>query len=160
MELDAFKRGDMAVTMYGWNQIINVVCLTLIVLMAVSCVSRQEKFIHATRQSANADSIRKAVAPLFDKYHYDDHSQHDTDVPLKAIPEEIKSLPLFTFLPKGEAFVLASWEGTNSNALLFYSGSGFGHWGMAVCKDENDRQLDNTHGYTYWKMGIYFYDGE
>jgi hypothetical protein len=159
MENKAFKRGKMAATMNLWNRTINVVFLALIALMSVSCDTRQEKFINATRQSANAELIRKAVVPLFNRYHYEDNIQHDTDFPTKAIPEEIKSLPLFTFLPRDEVFILASWESTNGDALLFYSGSGFGHWGIAVCKDENDRQLDNTHGYTYWKSGIYFYDG-
>jgi hypothetical protein len=127
--------------------------------MVVSCGSSQEKFMNTTRQSANADSIRKAVAPLFLKYHYDCHSQADTDVPTKAIPEEIKSLPLFTFLPKDEAPILASWASTNGNVLLFHTGGGFGHWGIAVCNDDNSHELDNTPSYTYWKKGIYFYDG-
>jgi hypothetical protein len=142
-----------------WNQIAYVICVTVIAAMAVSCSSRQEKFINATKQSGNADSIRKAVEPLFIKYHYNDSNQIGTDVPRKAIPEEITSLPLFTFLPKEEVPILAAWASTNGNVLLFYSGGGFGHWGIAVCKDKNDRRFDNTPSCTYWKEGIYFYDG-
>ena len=136
-----------------------IVCLTIIALIVVSCDSRQEKLINATKQSADADDIRKAVAPLFVKYHYDPNSQADTDVPIKDIPEEIKSLPLFTFLPKKDVFIDAAWVDTNNNVLMFASGGGFGHWGIAVCKDENDRELDGTRSYTYWKKGIYFYNG-
>ena len=138
---------------------VNGIYLSVIALMFVSCGSSQGKFMKRTKQNANADSIRKAVAPLFLKYRYDGNSQSASDVPISAIPEQISSLPLFTFLPKGEAPVLASWVSTNGNALLFYIGSGFGHWGIAVCKDENSHELDNTPSYSYWTNGIYFYDG-
>jgi hypothetical protein len=51
------------------------------------------------------------------------------------------------------------WADTNSNALLFVAGSGFGHWGIAVCRNDNGREFDKAPSYTYWMKGIHFYNG-
>ena len=112
-----------------------------------------------TKEHASADIIRKAALPLFAKHHYNPLSQDDTVVPFKEIPEEIKSLPVFSKIPQNNLFILTAWAGANHDALLFVAGSGFGHWGIAVCKNENDRQFDKTPSYTYWKKGVYFYNG-
>jgi hypothetical protein len=61
--------------------------------------------------------------------------------------------------PKGEVVIMTVWVGANRDALLFVTGSGFGHWGLLVCKDPKDRQFGKKSAYSYWQDGIYFYHG-
>jgi hypothetical protein len=80
-------------------------------------------------------------------------------VPFEEIPAEIKLLPLFSQIPQNQLYIVTVWADTNSNALLFVAGSGFGHWGIAVCRNDNGREFDKAPSYTYWMKGIHFYNG-
>ena len=145
--------------MNRFKQIIRFSWMMISVWMLSGCHSRQDTLFKATKEHASSDEIRKAALPLFSKYHYNSINQNDMVVPFKEIPKEIKSLPVFSKIPQNNLFILTAWAGTNDSALLFVAGSGFGHWGIAVCKDENDREFDKSPSYTYWKNGVYFYDG-
>ena len=135
-----------------------IIWLLIMPWMLSGCHSRQDALFEATKERASADDIRTAALPLFSKYHYSSDNQGMV-VPFNEIPESIKSLPVFSTIPKNNLFILTAWTGANDTALLFVAGSGFGHWGIAVCKNKNDRQFDKSPSYTYWKKGIYFYNG-
>jgi hypothetical protein len=140
-----------------YHQKILVFCFASMALILLGCDSPHQKSFKATKEYAHAEDIRKVVLPLFSKYHYEALSQEA--IPEKEIPEKIRSLPVFTTLPKDERFFLTAWGGTNNDALIIVVGGGFGHWGMVVCKDENDREFDKDSDYEYWEKGIYFYSG-
>ena len=103
----------------------------------------------------NSADIRKAVSPLFSKYKFP-HYLDGGVVPVDEIPNEIKSLPFFS----GDTnWIETGWVGTDGRGLIFVTGSGFGHWGIIVAKDEADPRINVGSGYgtTPWTNGIYFY---
>jgi hypothetical protein len=140
--------------------IVIVVFLISIILGVLGC-SRQRASFKDTEKNCHSADIRNVVLPLFSKYKYPSEENGTGNVmPFSEVPKEIKSLPVFSTLPAEERLVMTAWAGTNGNALMFVAGSGFGHWGLLVCKDPKDRQFDNMPAFSYWENGIYFYDGD
>jgi hypothetical protein len=76
------------------------ILLTITAWMLSGCHSSRDTLFKATKEHASVDNIRKAIFPLFSKYHYSPLSQGDMVVPFKEIPYEIRSLPLFSTIPK------------------------------------------------------------
>ena len=76
-----------------------------------------------------------------------------------ALPKELTSLPIFADEPKG---IVESYPLGNTNILSFVIGSGFGHWGVVVCRSEQEqKQLIGDDWFkprlTPWAEGVYFY---
>ena len=94
-----------------------------------------DAMMEASKKQTTAAAVSTAVLPLFSKYS-------ERSIPTKEIPKEILALPLFAGEPKN---IEVSPLVENSNILLFTTGSGFGHWGIAVCRHENDQQISEWH---------------
>jgi hypothetical protein len=112
--------------------------------------------IAKTKKAVRIADIRAAVMPLYVKYN-SPAAGHEM-IPYEEIPKVIFSLPFFV---SGEPtnYILA--YACETNALMFATGSGFGHWGIIVCKDANDKSVANGYGneVTLWGDGVYFYRG-
>jgi phosphatidylethanolamine-binding protein (PEBP) family uncharacterized protein len=109
-----------------------------------------QQMIEQTKQRYKASDIKTAVTPLFSKY------QQNGKISFSDLPKEITSLPLFVEDPKD----IQIWTTrSESDALVFATGGGFGHWGIVVCRLEKDRKVEETMGYrlTSWESGVYFF---
>ena len=107
-----------------------------------------------TKKNNSAD-IRKVVLPLFAKYKYPYDSGGQV-VPIDEIPNVIKSLPFYS----GDTnWIETWWAGTDDRGLMFVTGSGDGHWGIIVCRNESDPGIGvgSRYGTIPWTNGIYFY---
>ena len=87
--------------------------------------------IEETKKQAQPAIVKKAALPLF--------SLADTNLTSTNLPKEITSLPLFSGGPQH----IDCWRLT-TNALIFSTGGGFGHWGLIVCQGKP--QLEDTQG--------------
>jgi hypothetical protein len=111
-----------------------------------------------TKDKCNAMEIRSAVLPLFKKYQLHTNSLDPFNIPSDELPSVVRSLPLFSEHPEQ---IVAWFSGSKNDVLMIETGSGFGHWGIAVCEDTGDRHLLKYHQYiTPWAVGIYFYRGD
>jgi hypothetical protein len=136
-----------------------VLCLAIIVFV-VGCghSDTQLKILEMckeTTQKYNPADIRKSVLPLFVKYKHP-YENGGQVVPIDEIPNVIKSLPFYS----GDTnWIETSWVGTDGQGLMFVTGSGDGHWGIIVCKNESDLRIGvgSRYGTTPWTNGIYFY---
>ena len=102
-----------------------------------------------TKRQHKAADIKAAVLPIF--------SQGLSST--NPLPVQLKSLPIFCDNPTN---VVAGYPLGNTNILDFSIGSGFGQWGIVVCRYEQDeQQLTNDIWYkprlTPWEHGVYFY---
>jgi hypothetical protein len=133
-----------------------------LVVSLPGCSQPQDKLIKETLAQSDPAQVRAAVLPLFAKYHdKTDMNGYGQIIPDSDIPKEVKSLPLLqSLITNAPQYILDGWANTNRSALLFATGGGFGHWGIVVCLEENDREFDNVKSYKYWKDGIYIYEGE
>lgn len=77
--------------------------------------------IDKTKKEAQPAMVKKAALPLF--------SLADTNLTRTNLPKEITSLPLFS----GDPQDIECWHVT-TNALIFSTGGGFGHWGLVICQ--------------------------
>jgi hypothetical protein len=85
--------------------------------------------IDQTMKEAKPAMVKKAALPLF--------WLADTNFTSNNLPKEITSLPLFSGDPQN----IQCWHQT-TNALIFYTGGGFGHWGLVICQGKP--QLEDT----------------
>jgi hypothetical protein len=90
--------------------------------------------------------------PLIEKYG---HAKANTEIPASEIPEKLYSLPLFLGASRSEIMGFVS----SKDELMFMVGSGFGHWGIVVCKDETSQIAKgmDVHRIKLWGDGIFFY---
>lgn len=145
------------------KRMLSCICLIVISSLIFGCgpSSEDEEFrqmTDSTRNKYNPSDVRKVALPLFFEYKNHTNSVGDSIILLSDIPQEIKNLPLFSKNPN----IVSAWSSmTDSNLLVFETGSGFGHWGIAICRDQNDvHLLKFPRNYTTWGDGIYFYRGE
>ena len=89
------------------------------------------RMIEQTKKEAQPAIVKKAALPLF--------SLADTNLTSTNLPKEITSLPLFSGDPRD----IDCWHIT-TNALMFSTGGGFGHWGLIICQGKP--QLEDTQG--------------
>ena len=82
----------------------------------------------------------------------------DETIPTAEIPQIVSSLPMFKIAIPYDVHGFA----LDRNSLMFMAGGGFGHWGIIVCKDVNDRTIPRAYGkrVLLWADGVYFYRGE
>jgi len=108
------------------------------------------KMMAETKSQSSAAEIRAAALPLFSY-------GSSNAIPISALPREITSLPIFA--PEGASDMYVGRVRGDSNALMFITGSGFGHWGMVVCQTEDDRKVRADFGKRLipWEHGVYFY---
>ena len=102
-----------------------------------------------TKKQHSATDVRAAVLPLFSA------DRASTN----ALPKELTSLPIFSDDPKG---IVDSYPLGNTNVLSFVIGSGFGHWGIVVCRSEREQKQPTGDDWfkprlTPWAEGVYFY---
>lgn len=135
-----------------------IVCGVMLVLIASSYFQPHRASLKCTKEYYRSSDIRNAVMPLFSKYKYPTNGYYgETIIPINEVPKEIKLLPLFA---KDPEHINVWWPDKNDDAFLFATGGGLGHWGILVCKNEDDRQFDKEPGYTYWEKGVYLYYGD
>lgn len=107
-----------------------------------------------TMQTRNPQEIKAAAIAYF-------LSASNLNVDMhKNIPKEITSLPFFsddTNSIVADRFSLDR-EGS-TNALWFWEGSGFGHWGILICTNgEHLDKLKLIQGKVLpWKDGVFFW---
>jgi hypothetical protein len=108
-----------------------------------------EAMMEASKRQYSSSEVRTAVLPLFSTYY-------DRTIPNNQLPKEITSLALFAEDPK---YILSGPLGTNSDALIFMTGSGFGHWGIVIFRFEDDQRITEWHRKRLipWTNGIFFY---
>jgi len=138
-------------------------------VLVVGCgPSREELEFHAeiakTMKEYRISEIKAAAIPLFAKYKYTEYGYtngNDKLIPYDEIPKVISSLPFFV---SGEPtnYIIAS--ALDTNTIIFMTGSGFGHWGIIVCKDEQNKRVVKAakrdgDELTLWGNGVYFYRG-
>ena len=108
-----------------------------------------QKLRKATTTQFKASEIRAAALPLFSQ----------NGIFTNPAPTQISSLPIFSDAPTN---IDTGFPLGNTNILSFHIGSGFGHWGLVVClQDQDSQQLTNDPWFkprlTPWSDGIYFY---
>ena len=131
-----------------------VISLVILIINVLGCgPSPEEKAIRErierTKREHSATEIKTRVLPLFAHYI-------DKDIPLKEVPTIIKSLPIFE---EGPQEIEASFSDDRKSGILFIVGSGFGHWGILICKNEIDQSIKERFGRRLipWEKGVYFY---
>jgi hypothetical protein len=102
-----------------------------------------------TKKQHTASHIKAAVIPMFS----------EDRASTNRLPKDITLLPIFSDDPTNIVVVCPLG---NTNILSFVIGSGFGHWGIVVCRDEKDAQQlleDAWHRprLTSWADGVFFY---
>jgi hypothetical protein len=106
-----------------------------------------DRIFDGTKKQAHPAVVRQAALPLF--------SLADTNLTSGNLPKEITSLPLFA----GDPHYIQCWHRT-TNALIFATGGGFGHWGLVICN--GNPQPDDTNGLHAfirpWGDGIFFWE--
>ena len=140
-----------------WATYCHVAFGMVLLVMIEGCKpsSAENEFNQRVAQSKvqhTAVEIRGATIPLFNKFVYGDNQP----ILNNELPKEITTLPLF---PEGPESVSAYWLVSDSNALMFVAGGGFGHWGIVVSRVDGDRQVVKLLGYrvTPWTNGVFFY---
>jgi hypothetical protein len=131
-----------------------LIALPVAIMTTITGCQPQKKLIDETAAHYNPSDIRKLVAPLFPKYSYTGIG--GLVVSNSDMPKGIRALPLFSESPD---LIETFWATSNGDGLAFLNGSGFGHWGIVVCRKESSREFDGWPGYKYWGDGIYFYNG-
>jgi hypothetical protein len=127
-----------------------------IVMALFGCGPSEEesRFRHLEEQAKRQytpSEIRTAVEPLFVKYaFYTSNRWNPPEIASNDIPGEIRSLSLFSDHPE----TLSGWR-CSSDALMFQTGGGFGHWGVVVYSDTNHVVHDRR--YDRWGEGVYFF---
>jgi hypothetical protein len=102
-----------------------------------------------TRKDVRAADVRASVMPLFNKYG---RRARLTEIPCAEVPKPVYSLPLFL---SGSADDIEAYV-CDKDELMFMTGSGFGHWGILVCKDEMSEPVKDVR-YKTWGDGIFFF---
>jgi hypothetical protein len=120
------------------------------VLILISGCSKPRDFdqiFDSTKKQVQSAVVRQAALPLF--------SLADTNLTSNSLPKEITSLPLFAAAPRD----IQCWHLT-TNALIFMTGGGFGHWGLVVCQgDPRPEDTKALHAFvTPWSDGILFFE--
>jgi hypothetical protein len=137
-----------------WRAIVTVPAMCLIAIGCGPSASELQfrHMIKDTEKSVRSSDVRAAVTPLFSKYRGFDYTNC---IPANELPAVIKSLPLFAHRENIIAFSMQA----NPNVLVFMTGSGYGHWGIAVCEDQNGTEpnLIERKGYRLWGNGVYFF---
>ncbi len=100
--------------------------------------------LESTKKQHRAADVRAAALPLLAL----------GDIHYGALPTEITSLPIFALSREN----IDSWHIT-TNALIFTTGSGFGHWGIVVCRAGSEREATNSlHAVVIpWDDGVFFW---
>lgn len=116
-----------------------------------------KQMIEQTKKQSKAADIQAAVRPLFSKF------KPDEEIPVNQLPKEITSLPLFSIYSNQQILHVNRLNG-DTNALEFWSGGGFGHWGIIVCRFNNDQELakvfdSKTFWLSRWEDGVFFIYG-
>ena len=132
-------------------------CVTLTMISLCGCGNPQwladiRRGVDKTKKECQPGDVRASVMPLFEKYG---HAKEGTAIPASEIPETLYSLPIFLNAKAKEIDGFVS----HKDELTFMVGSGFGHWGIVVCRDETTRVLKGVevHRATPWADGIFFY---
>jgi hypothetical protein len=108
--------------------------------------SEFSQMIKKTKKTHNASDVKNAAFPLINSTN-------------QIVPKEIASLPLFA--SDGSEIYVSDLAVTNGKpqGILFWTGSGFGHWGIAVCPfpggEKAARVLKGE--ITPWDDGVYFF---
>jgi hypothetical protein len=144
------------VLVFALRQSAVVFSFSAIAIALNSCSQRVDNLARLTMNQCDPAVIRHAAMPLLSGYKYTNNLAGFV-VPFDKVPKTIKSMPIFS---KDPDLIITWWVATNDDALAFVNGSGFGHWGIVVCQNENSREFDGWAGYTYWTNGIYFYNGQ
>ena len=134
----------------GWRLAVGG-CLLLMVTSGCGpdeFLKRLHQLRDDTKRQCNPADIRAAVLPMF--------SQELSST--NRLPKEITSLPIFSDDPKG---IDVGYPLGNTNILDFSIGSGFGHWGIIVCRGSADeQQLTNDAWFRprvkAWGSGVFF----
>jgi hypothetical protein len=131
-------------------QYVAVVCLVSMWISVVGCGPSAETLafqtaIAKTKANYRSADVRSVALSLYGR----------TDIPENAIPKTITSLPVFRSAAPADISGIV----LNTNAIMFYTGSGFGHWGIVLCKNPLDETVPKSYGkkVTPWDQGIYFY---
>jgi hypothetical protein len=112
---------------------------------------KYDAMVAATKRQAGASAVRQSVIPLFEKYG----ATNSVDIPSTEVPSILSSLPIFA---EDSTNISVNWIG-GSEALMFHIGSGFGHWGIIVCRRGTNSISDKwmVERITPWGDGVFFY---
>lgn len=115
-------------------------------------MKQYELNVKMTKDGVKSSEIASAVHSLLKKY------PSGVDIPDSEIPSSITGLPVFSHHTND---VTAIWNGECTNAVMFVTGGGFGHWGIVVCPTNDPQQQRMVFRYgrklEAWGGGIYFY---
>ena len=128
-----------------------VIVAVLLCIISTGCgptpmESEFSQMIKKTKKTHNASDVKNAAFPLINSTN-------------QIVPKEIASLPLFA--SDGSEIYVSDLAVTNGKpqGILFWTGSGFGHWGIAVCPfpggEKAARVLKGE--ITPWDDGVYFF---
>jgi hypothetical protein len=108
--------------------------------------------VKMTKVEVKSSEVASAVHSLLTNY------KAGGDIPDSKLPPLITRLPVFSY---GTNDVTAIWNGECTNALMFVTGGGFGHWGVVVCptNDPQRQRMVSRYGRKLeaWGDGVYFY---
>lgn len=106
--------------------------------------------INATQRQVRVADVRAAASGLFDE-----HMHPNQTIPTDQIPMAIASLPVFLGAPRTDIDGSVCDQGE----LFFMTGSGFGHWGILICRDKTvDMPKQFPKGkLTWWGDGVFFF---
>jgi hypothetical protein len=105
-----------------------------------------------TRRQAKPEDVRAALAPFFS--YEGIPAVQDTVSITNALPEQVRSLPIFSFDPSN----IVVWCSKDRNQLQLTIGSGFGHWGIIVHRPGYNPDMSAGPAGIPWGSGVYFYD--
>jgi hypothetical protein len=132
--------------------------LALLAILLAGCGPGRDKsefcgLVEATTNKCRASDIRQAALGMLEITN-DLGAGH----PDEQIPGEIVSLPIFPDARQIEVNIQRAPNPTN-DFLFFYTGGGFGHRGLLVCRDpHNTLAWKSLHAYVIpWDLGVYFF---
>ena len=133
-----------------------LLCLTLIITVGCGPTEHEldfEKSMATCKKDFQVSDIRLAVLPLFEKYNFDGPDQGE--ILPRDIPKIILSLPVF----QGASAKYIRAFAVETNALLFMVGTGFGHQGIIICRDNNAKGVSSVDASRtiLWNHGVFFY---
>jgi hypothetical protein len=106
-----------------------------------------------TKAQCRASDVRTAVVPLFSTNTSD-------ELRGSAVPQEVRALPIFASPEEKDAIMgFWTWDGADPRgAAHFLTGSGFGHWGIAVSRlPDSPAATNGIHGAAVpWGEGVFF----
>jgi hypothetical protein len=128
-----------------------VLCFAGLLLLFSGCFKSDweknyEREVELTKSQCKAPEVKAAALPLFALY--------DSTNKI-VLPAQITSLPIFA--ADTNDIQMLSLQSTN--AFMFITGGGFGHWGIIVSRFDNDREISQWHRnrITPWEDGIFFF---